>query len=125
MNYDAGMSVAVTINGSQVNTRFAVNANQFVVINGSGNNVYSPFVIKDGQVLISQAFIGTAWIGRGNITDVLQSDNYVQNQVGLSINFKTVLLKTMAPFLAKESINKQIPEYQYCLLMVRWFRLGV
>ncbi|WP_275241752.1 phage tail tip fiber protein, partial [Pantoea ananatis] len=61
-NYDAGMSVAVTINGSSVDTRFAVNANQFVVINGSGKNVYSPFVIKDGQVLISQAFIGEGWI---------------------------------------------------------------
>ena len=88
-NYDAGMSVAVTINGTEVVTRFAVNANQFVVASGSGNNVFSPFIIKDGQVLINQAFIGQAWIGRGNITDVLQSDNYTQGQVGLSINFKT------------------------------------
>jgi len=88
VNYDAGLSVAVTINGTQVDTRVAVNANQFVVMSGSGNNVYSPFVIKDGQVLISQAFIGEAWIGRGNITDTLQSDNYVQGSAGLLINFK-------------------------------------
>ncbi|WP_210504666.1 host specificity protein J [Pantoea ananatis] len=93
VNYDAGMSVAVTINGSQVSTRFAVNADQFVVASGTGNNVYSPFIIRNGQVLINQAFIGTAWIGRGNITDVLQSDNYVQNQVGLSINFKTGVIE--------------------------------
>ncbi|WP_394547018.1 host specificity protein J [Pantoea ananatis] len=93
VNYDAGMSVAVTINGSQVSTRFAVNADQFVVASGAGNNVYSPFIIRNGQVLINQAFIGTAWIGRGNITDVLQSDNYVQNQVGLSINFKTGVIE--------------------------------
>lgn len=95
-NYDAGMSVAVTINGSQVVTRFAVNANQFVVASGSGNNVFSPFIIRDGQVLINQAFIGTAWIGRGNITDVLQSDNYVQGSAGMSINFKTGVIERNA-----------------------------
>lgn len=69
INYDAGLSVAVTINGSQVDTRVAVNANQFVVMSGSGNNVYSPFVIKDGQVLISQAFIGDGWINNAMIKD--------------------------------------------------------
>lgn len=87
-NYDAGLSVAATVNGTSVDTRVAVNANQFVVMSGSAGNYYSPFIIKDGQVLINQAFIGTAWIGRGNITDVLQSDNYVPGQSGLSINFK-------------------------------------
>ncbi|MBS6058310.1 MAG: host specificity protein J [Pantoea sp.] len=69
VNYDAGLSVAATINGSQVDTRVAVNANQFVVMSGSGNNVYSPFVIKDGQVLISQAFIGDGWINNAMIKD--------------------------------------------------------
>jgi len=68
-NYDAGLSVAVTINGSSVDTRLAVNANQFVVISGSGGNLYSPFVIKDGQVLINQAFIGEGWITSANIQD--------------------------------------------------------
>ena len=80
VNYDAGMSVAVTINGSQVNTRFAVNANQFVVISGSGNNVYSPFIIKDGQVLISQAFIGEGWITNGMIGNYIQSNNWGSGQ---------------------------------------------
>lgn len=89
VNYDAGLSIAVTINGTAVTTRVAINANQFVIMSGSGTDVYSPFVINNGQVLINQAFIGTAWIGRGNITDVLQSDNYVSAQTGLSINFKT------------------------------------
>ncbi|WP_323170134.1 host specificity protein J [Pantoea agglomerans] len=81
-NYDAGMSVAVTINGSQVTTRFAVNANQFVVASGSGNNVYSPFIIKDGQVLISQAFIGEGWITNAMIGNYIQSNNYIAGSVG-------------------------------------------
>lgn len=85
-NYDAGMSVAVTINGNSVDTRFAVNANQFVVINGSGKNVYSPFIIKDGQALISQAFIGEGWITNGMIGGYIQSNNYVAGSVGWRIS---------------------------------------
>lgn len=81
-NYDAGMSVAVTINGSEVTTRFAVNANQFVVASGSGNNVYSPFIIKDGQVLISQAFIGQGWITNAMIGNYIESNNYIAGSVG-------------------------------------------
>ncbi len=84
--YDAGLSVAVTINGSSVDTRFAVNANQFVVINGSGKNVYSPFVIKDGQVLISQAFIGDGWINNAMIGKFIQSNNYVAGSVGWNLD---------------------------------------
>ncbi|MCE0491002.1 host specificity protein J [Pantoea sp. Mb-10] len=81
-NYDAGMSVAVTINGSQVVTRFAVNANQFVVASGSGNNIFSPFIIKDGQVLINQAFIGEGWITNAMIGGFIQSTNYVAGSTG-------------------------------------------
>lgn len=85
--------MAATVNGTSVDTRVAVNANQFVVISGSQGNYYSPFIIKDGQVLINQAFIGTAWIGRGNITDVLQSDNWVAGQSGLSLDFKNGVIE--------------------------------
>jgi predicted phage tail protein len=85
-NYDAGMSVAVTINGTDVTTRFAVNANQFVVASGSGNNAYSPFIIKDGQVLISQAFIGEGWIQNAMIGNYIQSNNYVAGSIGWNLD---------------------------------------
>jgi len=81
-NYDAGMSVAVTINGTEVVTRFAVNANQFVVASGSGNNVFSPFIIKNGQVLINQAFIGEGWIENTMIGSFIQSNNFVSGSAG-------------------------------------------
>lgn len=84
--YDAGISVAAIVNGTAVETRFAVNANQFVVISGSGNNLYSPFIIKDGQVLISQAFIGNAWITNAMIGDYIESNTYVPGQAGWHIN---------------------------------------
>ncbi|MCW0316174.1 hypothetical protein NB724_001325 [Pantoea ananatis] len=82
VNYDAGMSVAVTINGSQVSTRFAVNADQFVVASGAGNNVYSPFIIRNGQVLINQAFIGEGWIENAMIGNYIQSNNWVNGRAG-------------------------------------------
>ncbi|WP_454833565.1 host specificity protein J [Rahnella aceris] len=84
--YDAGISVAAIVNGTAVETRFAVKANQFVVVSGSGNNLYSPFIIKDGQVLISQAFIGNAWITNAMIGDYIQSNSYIPGQTGWSIN---------------------------------------
>ena len=77
VNYDAGLSVAATVNGSGgVDTRVAVNANQFVVMSGVGNSLYSPFVIKDGQALISQAFIGEGWITNGMIGNYLQTNDF-------------------------------------------------
>ncbi|ORM98478.1 host specificity protein J [Pantoea septica] len=83
VNYDAGLSVAATVNGSGgVDTRVAVNANQFVVMSGVGNSLYSPFVIKDGQVLISQGFIGQGWINNAMIGDYIQSNNFVAGSVG-------------------------------------------
>lgn len=68
-NYDAGLSVAVTINGESVDTRVAVNANQFVVMSGSGSNVYSPFAIVNGQAFISDTFIQNASITSAKIAD--------------------------------------------------------
>lgn len=76
VNYDAGLSVAVTVNGTSVDTRVAINADKFVIASGSGNNVYSPFTVKDGQVFISQGFIGNGWITNAMIGNVIQSQNY-------------------------------------------------
>lgn len=84
--YNAGISVAAVVNGTQVDTRFAVNANQFVVVSGSGSTLYSPFIIKDGQVLINQAFIGQAWITNAMIGDYIESANYLAGQTGWHIN---------------------------------------
>ncbi|OIY27741.1 host specificity protein J [Citrobacter freundii] len=92
-NYDAGLSVAVTINGESVDTRVAVNANQFVVMSGSGSNVYSPFAIVNGQVFISDAFIqngsitsakiANAAINNAKISGSIWSEGYkVANQGG-------------------------------------------
>ncbi|WBG05374.1 host specificity protein J [Citrobacter freundii] len=48
--YNAGMSIAVLAEaGKPVVTRFGFNANQFVLMSGSGNTQYSPFAVINGQ----------------------------------------------------------------------------
>ncbi|MBS3894895.1 host specificity protein J [Serratia marcescens] len=97
--YNAGMSIAVLAEtGKPVITRIGFNANQFVLMSGSGDTQYSPFAVVNGQVFISDAFIrnasitsakiADASIGTAKLSDRLSSDNYQPGQQGLSINFR-------------------------------------
>lgn len=87
--YNAGMSIAVLApKGKPVVTRIGFNADQFVLMSGSGNTQYSPFAVVNGQVFIDDAFIQKASIGSAKIADYLQSDNFVENSVGLRIGFR-------------------------------------
>lgn len=98
--YNAGMSIAVLAEaGKPVVTRIGFNANQFVLMSGSGNTQYSPFAVVDGQVFISDAFIQNASITEakiknasitsGKIGDYLQSDDYAPGATGMRIGFRT------------------------------------
>ena len=80
--YNAGMSIAVLAEaGKPVVTRVGFNANQFVLMSGSGDTQYSPFAVVNGQVFISDAFIQYAQITLAKIGE-LRSANYVQGQTG-------------------------------------------
>lgn len=85
--YKAGMSIAVLAEtGKPVITRIGFNANQFVLMSGSGDTQYSPFAVVNGQVFISDAFIQNASITSAKIADAaitnakisgfIQSDNF-------------------------------------------------
>ncbi|MEL5593655.1 host specificity protein J [Serratia ureilytica] len=85
--YSAGMSIAVLAEtGKPVITRIGFNANQFVLMSGSGDTQYSPFAVINGQVFISDAFIQNASITSAKIADAaitnakisgfIQSDNF-------------------------------------------------
>ncbi|QHA89782.1 host specificity protein J [Serratia rhizosphaerae] len=98
--YSAGMSIAVLAEaGKPVVTRIGFNANQFVLMSGSGDTQYSPFAVVDGQVFISDAFIQNASITEakiknasitsGKIGDYLQSDDYAPGATGMRIGFRT------------------------------------
>ncbi|HEJ9029253.1 TPA: host specificity protein J [Serratia marcescens] len=85
--YNAGMSIAVLAEtGKPVITRIGFNANQFVLMSGSGDTQYSPFAVINSQVFISDAFIQNASITSAKIADAaitnakisgfIQSDNF-------------------------------------------------
>lgn len=81
--YDAGMTIAVLApSGQPVTTRIGFNANQFVVMSGSGGTAYSPFAIVNGQVFISDAFIRAGTITNAKIGDFIQSNNYSPGATG-------------------------------------------
>ena len=81
--YNAGMSIAVLAEaGKPVVTRVGFNANQFVLMSGSGDTQYSPFAVVNGQVFISSAFIQDETITNAKIGSFIQSNNYVAGSVG-------------------------------------------
>ncbi|WP_145586673.1 host specificity protein J [Yersinia kristensenii] len=86
--YDAGMVIGVEVSNGVVKTQVGFNADNFILLSGPANNKYSPFASVNGQVFINDAFIAKASIGRGKITDTLDSDNYVQGISGLHLDFK-------------------------------------
>ncbi|HHG8589919.1 TPA: host specificity protein J [Citrobacter koseri] len=80
--YNAGMSIAVLAQAGQpVVTRVGFNANQFVLMSGSGDTQYSPFAVVNGQVFVSDAFIQYGAITLAKIGE-LRSANYVAGQTG-------------------------------------------
>ncbi|WP_407226347.1 TipJ family phage tail tip protein [Enterobacter roggenkampii] len=85
--YNAGMSIAVLAEaGKPVVTRVGFNANQFVLMSGSGDTQYSPFAVINGQVFMSSAFIQDGTITNGKIGNVIQSNDYSAGTAGWTIN---------------------------------------
>ena len=85
--YNAGMSIAVLAQaGHPIVTRVGFNANQFVLMSGSGDTQYSPFAVINGQVFISSAFIQDGTITNAKIGNFIQSNNYVAGSQGWRID---------------------------------------
>lgn len=85
--YNAGMSIAVLAEaGKPVVTRVGFNANQFVLMSGSGETQYSPFAVVNGQVFMSSAFIQDGTITNAKIGNFIQSNNYAPGQSGWKLD---------------------------------------
>ncbi|MDX7993217.1 phage tail protein, partial [Xenorhabdus littoralis] len=84
--YKAGMVIGAEVKNGKVETHFAVRANQFTVVNPTNGKSEPVFVIKNGQVFIKEAFLGTAEIDgakiknasitMAKIADGIRSDNW-------------------------------------------------
>ena len=85
--YNAGMSIAVLAQAGQpVITRVGFNANQFVLMSGSGTTQYSPFAVVNGQVFISSAFIQDGTITNAKIGNYIRSTSFVSGPYGAGWN---------------------------------------
>ena len=86
--YNAGISIAVLAEaGKPVVTRVGFNANQFVLMSGSGDTQYSPFAVVNGQVFISSGFIQDGTIINTKIGNYIQSNTWDgTGNVGWHIN---------------------------------------
>ncbi|MBA5234739.1 DUF1983 domain-containing protein [Pectobacterium aroidearum] len=94
--YDVGMAIGVEVVNGVVQRQFLVNASTFGLMDNSTGNVTMPFAVKDGQTIIDNGLFGKATIGRLQLADSLESDNYVENSTGLKIDLKNGLFKLYA-----------------------------
>ncbi|OWF79256.1 host specificity protein [Yersinia kristensenii] len=86
--YDAGMVIGLEVKDGVAKSQIGFNADTFILTYGLNGAKYIPFAMVNGQVFINDTFIAKASIGRGKITDTLDSDNYVQGISGLHLDFK-------------------------------------
>ena len=85
--YGAGMSIAVLAEaGKPVVTRVGFNANQFVLMSGSGDTQYSPFAVVNGQVFISDALIQDGSITNAKIGNYIRSTSFIPGPSGAGWN---------------------------------------
>lgn len=71
--YIAGIGVGVDNSSGVIESTVLLSASRVAIIDPNGSAVTAPFVVQGGQVFISQALIGTAWIGNANIADIIQA----------------------------------------------------
>lgn len=87
--YGAGMSLELVGSGGNVRSQFIFDANRFAISNGvsSGSGQWSlPFVVDGNQVFIQSAVIKDGSITNAKIGNSIQSNNYVANSQGWSLN---------------------------------------
>ena len=58
--YLAGIALGVNANGQTVESQILLSANMVAFIDDQSGTITTPFVVKNGQTFIAQAFIGTA-----------------------------------------------------------------
>nr|WP_312968705.1 phage tail protein [Pseudomonas sp.] len=78
----AGFGLGIEEQEGVVQSTFAIRANLFSILNATGGGAVAPFVVQNGQTIISSAVIGDATISWLKIGDDVQSSDYVAGQRG-------------------------------------------
>ncbi|WP_052469427.1 TipJ family phage tail tip protein [Pseudomonas massiliensis] len=83
----AGIGLGIENTAAGLQSQFLVSADRFAVVGTTaGGTTFTPFVVQNGQVYISQAFIGDGTITSAKIGDYIQSTNYVAGSAGWRLN---------------------------------------
>lgn len=80
--YDAGMTLATIADGAGVKTRVAFKADQFLITHPTTGGLYTAFAVIGNDVYIDTARIANASISFAQISDSLQSSNFVSGVQG-------------------------------------------
>ncbi|MFJ9993433.1 host specificity protein J [Pseudomonas putida] len=81
----AGIGLGIENGPAGLQSTFLIDAGRFAVVNNINGTLTSPFTVQGGQVLISQALIGTGWITNAMIGDTIQSNDFIAGQRGWRI----------------------------------------
>ncbi|KPW33134.1 hypothetical protein ALO87_200114 [Pseudomonas syringae pv. apii] len=81
--------LALGVEGQQQESQILAYAQRFAILDESSGTLIVPFVVQGGKVIIDSAIIGNASIGVAQLTQSLQSSDYLAGQRGLKINFAT------------------------------------
>ncbi|PVZ19915.1 MULTISPECIES: phage tail protein [unclassified Pseudomonas] len=79
----AGIGLGIENTETGLQSQFLVSADRFAVVSTlEGGTSFTPFVVQNGQVFISQAFIADGTLTMAKIAEALQSTNFVAGQTG-------------------------------------------
>jgi predicted phage tail protein len=105
----AGIGLGIENGPAGLQSQFLVRADRFAVVNGIDGTTAAPFVVQGGQVFISQALIGDAWITNAMIGDTIQSNNFIQGQTGWRLNKAgTLEFNGTVPNVGRLTINNNV-----------------
>ncbi|MER1762496.1 DUF1983 domain-containing protein, partial [Proteus mirabilis] len=85
-SYDAAMLVGAGVKDGQVVTQIGFSADTFGIFNPSSGKLEPAFVVVNGQVVMSDAFINKATIEKIIVGTDMRSKNYVAGKTGTRID---------------------------------------
>ena len=83
--YSAGMAMSLIGSGAAVKAQILFEASRFAIMTGMNGQTQYPFVVENGQVILSSAIIKDGFITNAMIGNAIQSNNWDGNQ-GWHIN---------------------------------------
>ncbi|WP_122663491.1 phage tail protein [Pseudomonas viridiflava] len=84
--YMAGIGVGVENDEGEITSQVLIAASRFAVVDPNSDEVFYPFVIQNGQVIMNSAFIGVGTITSAMIGEFIQSTNFIDGVSGWRLN---------------------------------------